>query len=442
MRETPNLFRRWHHHKKNILMQSRHSFARSLRHLFVWLHRWSGLVMAAFLIVVGLTGSLLAFNVELERVFAPQLFAVEKPGAARLDLATLAERAQALVPKGHLELVAFTEPDQVSVSFTARNDPATGRPYDLGFTEFFLDPWTGEELGRRRRGDLSQGVVNLMPFIYELHWTLAIGNLGQWTLGVVALIWTLDCLNGFYLTLPPSSARFWQRWKKAWLVRSRAGFYRLNFDLHRAGGLWLWPILFVFGWSSVMMNIREPVYEWVMQAVFDYRSPMDAFISAPQRPIETPMLDWRAAQETGARLIAEQASLHGFKAGDPISVGYIAVSNLYFFEVRGSRDLFERSPKGGGTSVTFAADTGTLIDFSQPTGEHTGNTVESWLYALHMARVFGMPYRIFVCASGLLIATLSVTGVYIWWKKRRARRRHGHATTPALGALSGGPHHH
>jgi uncharacterized iron-regulated membrane protein len=30
----------------------------------------------------------------------------------------------------------------------------------------------------------------------------------------------------------------------------------------------------------------------------------------------------------------------------------------------------------------------------------------------------------FVSAFGLLVVMLSVTGVYIWWKKRRARKRH------------------
>ena len=44
----------------------------------VWLHRWVGLLIAAFLVLVGLTGSLLAFNTELERAFAPRLFAVEE----------------------------------------------------------------------------------------------------------------------------------------------------------------------------------------------------------------------------------------------------------------------------------------------------------------------------------------------------------------------------
>src|SRR5208283_389698 len=72
-------------------------------------------------------------------------------------------------------------------------------------------------------------------------------------------------------------------------------------------------------------------------------------------------------------------------------------------------------------SINFDADTGALRSLNLPTGQHSGNTISAWLYALHMADVFGLPYRIFVCVLGLVIAMLSVTGVYIWWKKRKAR---------------------
>lgn len=39
-----------------------------------------------------------------------------------------------------------------------------------------------------------------------------------------------------------------------------------------------------------------------------------------------------------------------------------------------------------------------------------------------MAHVWGLPYRICVCCMGLVVAMLSVTGVYLWLKKRRAKR--------------------
>jgi uncharacterized iron-regulated membrane protein len=325
-----------------------------------------------------------------------------------------------LIPKARIEGVSFTQPDQVSVSFVARINPETNRPYDLGFTELFIDPWTGKELGRRTNGDLKEGLINLMPFIYDLHWRLVLGDFGQWTMGIVAVIWTIDCFNGFYLTFPNSWTGFWRRWKPAWLIKSGASTYRLNFDLHRASGLWLWAILFIFAWSSVMMNIRFPVYDWVTRAVFDYQSPFDAF-TPKQTPTLTPRLDWKAAQTTAERLLSEQAIKHHITIGEPISLSYFSDNGSYFYEARGSRDVFERAPKGGSTFVMFDGNSGALKEFSQPTGEHNGNTVESWLYALHMARVFGRPYQIFVCLLGLVIVVLSVTGVYIWLKKRNAR---------------------
>jgi uncharacterized iron-regulated membrane protein len=395
-----------------------------IRRLCVFVHRWAGLAIAAPLIVVGLTGSLLAFNTELERVFAPQLFARQRPGAAVLDLATLAERGQELVPRGRLVSVIYAQPDQARLWFEPRVDSTSGKAYDLGFTDFFVDPWTGEELGRRRNADLSQGLMNLMPFIYDLHWRLALGDIGVWVLGIAALVWTIDCFVAFYLTLPLTTVAFWRRWKLSWLIKTKAGFYRLNFDLHRAGGLWVWAMLVIFAWSSVMMDMRQPVYESVMRAMFDYRSPVDAFNALPKRETERPRLDWRAAQEVGRRLMAEQAAKHDYTASQPLSLMYGYAANVYFYEARGSADVVERSSFGGGTSVTFDGDTGELIELSRPTGERTGNTIESWLYALHMARVFGLPYRIFVCALGVFIAMLSLTGVYIWWKKRSARRFH------------------
>ncbi|HMK88593.1 MAG TPA: PepSY-associated TM helix domain-containing protein, partial [Methylocystis sp.] len=39
----------------------------------------------------------------------------------------------------------------------------------------------------------------------------------------------------------------------------------------------------------------------------------------------------------------------------------------------------------------------------------------------HVAAVFGLPMQILVCVMGLVITALCVTGVYIWWKKRKAR---------------------
>ena len=396
-----------------------------IRRYLIWQHRWTGLLMTVFLIVVGLTGSMLAYKFELERLINPQFFATPRPGAKPLDLATLAERAEAEEPHARVGYFSYVPArsgaDQVVIECGPRIDPATGKPYQLDFDHLFLDPWTGKELGRRHDFDTSRvNRLNLMPFIYRLHTSLALGNAGALVLGYVALVWTLDCFIGFYLTLPASKGPFWRRWKKAWWVKWRANAFRINFDLHRAGGLWVWPLLFIFAWSSVMFNLN-PVYEKVTRTVFDYRSDMEFILAFHGRAIERPKLDWRAAQARGEQLLAQQAVIHGFTIRQPFGLAYLAKQGVYSYDAITSRDF---RPHGWGTGVWLDGDTGELKHLWLPDGEHAGNTIGNWLWAFHFADVYGLrSYRFLVAVIGLLISMLSVTGVYIWWKKQLLRRQ-------------------
>ena len=42
---------------------------------------------------------------------------------------------------------------------------------------------------------------------------------------------------------------------------------------------------------------------------------------------------------------------------------------------------------------------------------------------LHTGRIIGLPGRVLMSALGLVVAMLSVTGVLLWARKRRARRQ-------------------
>lgn len=388
------------------------------RPFFVWLHRWIGLLMAAFLIVEGITGSLLAFRVPLERWVTPQLFATPRPGTAPLGLGVLAEQGEALAPRARVGYYSI-EDRQAVMHMRPRVNPATAKPYDIGFDHLYLDPWSGRELGRRRDGDLSQGVLNLVPFIYRLHMNLAAGFAGEVILGIVALAWSIDCFIGFYLTLPVAFGRFLARWRPAWLIKRPTSAVRVNYDLHRAGGLWLWPLLFVFGWSSVMFNLGQ-VYEPVTAAVFHYRPDMDLVNSLTLRANPAPRLTWIEAQTVGEQLMALEAARRGFEVYRPYGMAYIEEWGVYTYAVMSSLSVQEHA---WNTSLWLDGNTGTPVSFEAPSGEHSGNTVGTWLRALHFADLRdALIYRVFVCTLGLVVTMLSITGVYIWLRKRRARR--------------------
>jgi uncharacterized iron-regulated membrane protein len=93
----------------------------------------------------------------------------------------------------------------------------------------------------------------------------------------------------------------------------------------------------------------------------------------------------------------------------------------YVYAVKSTVDIQDH---GGQTRVVIDANSGAVKQVLLPTGQYSGNTITTWLMALHMANVWGLPYKIFVCVLGLVIVMLSVTGVLIWLKKRRRNRRH------------------
>lgn len=395
-----------------------------IRPFWVLVHRYAGLAMTVFLVVVGLTGSLLAFYAELERAVSPQLY-VQADGRQPLDFLSLIDRAAKIAPQAQVQSL-WVNPGAVQVSVSPWSD-ASGAAAQLNFNQLILDPYSGAELGRRQWGDITQGSINLMPFIYKLHFNLALGEFGMWLLGIVALVWTLDCFVGFYLTLPAKiflpqtavspRASFWRRWRQAWLIKWRASSFRINYDLHRAGGLWVWFALLAFAWSSVYMNLGDTVYQQVMQRVSEYHQPWTEIADLP-KPLDKPAIDLREAYRLGDQAMQRAASEQGFSIEAPVAIWFNPVKGFYVYCVRSSLDIQDRA---GQTRLVIDANSGAEKMLLLPTGQYSGNTLTSWLLALHMANVFGMPYRVFVCVLGLLIVMLSVTGVVIWLKKRRSR---------------------
>lgn len=389
-----------------------------IRPFWVLVHRYAGLVMAIFLIVIGLTGSLLAFFNELESALNPQ-FPQSNPTGMRLEPLTLIETAERIDSAISVDAVWLSEK-----AATVTVSPRTA--VEIAYDQLIFNPYTSELLCKRQWGDLSQGLQNLMPFVYKLHYELALGEVGVWILGITALVWTLDCFVGVYLTLPPARTHrsavrppatktFWQRWKPAWRIKGSASKTRISFDLHRAGGLWLWLALLVFAWSSVYMNLGD-FYSAVMKSVSEYHQPWSDFPDLPE-PVKQPQITWRQAQAIAQTELNRLTREQGIMIDAPSGFWINRAKGLYVYDVRSSADIQDH---GGNTRVVIDANTGEVKQVLLPTGQYAGNTVTSWLLALHTANVWGMPYKIFVCVLGLAIVMLSVTGVVIWLKKRRS----------------------
>lgn len=386
------------------------------RQFWVIAHRWAGLTMALFLVVAGFTGAMLPFNRELTDLTAPyHRVAPPYPGAPLQDALALNQAALRAAPPGYrLEGLRLNiEADHV---LELGVEPPAGSA--LPYLTVLMDPYTAKAVRVGEWGRISDGWDQIMPFLYRLHYKLAIDNYGLWAFGIAALIWTVDCFVGFYLTLPLRRADWWRRWGKAWRVRVPVtSGHKLNFDLHLASGLWLWPLLLVFAWSSVGMNLRQ-VYDPVMRGL-GAAGPLDGL---PDQPAPGFQPDWPRALAQGRQLAAQlQAERPAVRVEQEYSLFHDDTKNLYGYNFASTRDFTD---KGGWSSIYYYPD-GRRAQVVVATGGLGNGGADQWLMALHTAQVGGLAYRIAVSVVGVIVTLLTVTGVILWLKKRSARIARG-----------------
>jgi uncharacterized iron-regulated membrane protein len=205
----------------------------------------------------------------------------------------------------------------------------------------------------------------------------------------------------------------------AWKVKLRSGNVRFNFDLHRATGVWLWPLLFLIAWSGVKYN-NSDVYERVMKSVVPYESD-DELIKKQSRPSRsTPRLSWAEGYQRCREELERAVKAHGFTIKQERVFAYISDFGVYSYGVQTSGDFRFNNPV---SSVYVDGDTGELRDLTLADTMKPGNFVTQLADALHLADFYSPIYRVLEGFVGILIAALSLSGLVVWWHKRRARRK-------------------
>ncbi|MCK0154491.1 PepSY domain-containing protein [Alcanivorax sp. S6407] len=398
-----------------------------MRPALVVLHRWFGLFIATFLIIAGLTGAIISWDHELDEWLNPHLFESQSQGEP-LPVMELVERVEAADSRVRASFFPLeAEPGHnLEVWVDAKQNPDTGRRYPIEYDHVFVDPVTGEIVGKRLWGQISLHPEHLMSFLYKLHFTLHLpewkgtDRWGIWLMGIAALVWLFDTFIAMIITLPrkrrTASSKGWlQRWKPAWKVRRGAGAYKLNFDLHRAVGLWVFGLLLMLAFTSFSLNLYREVFYPIMSTVsettpgpFETRTP-----SALHDPVE-PSLAWQPLIGQ-ARAEADQRGWNE-PVGDVFYSDNFAVFGVRFFFPGEDHD-------SGGMKVKslYYDNDGQLIGDEVPWTGTAADVFNQLQFPLHSGRIAGLPGRIIISFMGIAVAMLSFTGIVIWWKKRKAR---------------------
>ncbi len=347
-----------------------------MKRLLLLMHLYLGLTSALFLIAISLSGAVIAFEPELNRLAHPNLTTVE-PAGGPVDW----DRTRALVERQApgWKVIRFYFPARPGDSTYLRlRSTATHR-----IRHIYANQYTGKILGSTEDGS------NWIIKVHDLHVNLLSGKIGNMLVTAATLMLGVLSITGIALWWP-------LRIFRPRRGRSNAG---TNRDLHTTLGFWSCTAMFAFSVTGLALHYQTGKLLTLLQTGSAQRSMPGHGTSIGG------ML--RSAQEalpgtTIPRLILSE------RPDEPVFV-------------------YQRFPEdktpAGRSFTTLNPRTGAVISSgSSRKAPLLQNALVQWTREVHTGTVLGLPTKILAVFFSLLLTVLAVTGQLIWINRERAKR--------------------
>jgi uncharacterized iron-regulated membrane protein len=357
------------------------------------IHLVLGLASGLVVFVVATTGAIWTFEQEISDWVYPYR-RVAATGQPFLPPSALVQMARPHLGSRAVQAIDYPGPGRAAVVRAHTTDHHL--PHQV-----YLDPYTGQV----RHVKTSRGFFDL---VLELHVNLLLGNFGRQLVHYATLFCLVLLVSGLVLwwpkNRPAAKQRLWFRWKAG------LKWKRKNYDLHNILGFYAsWIAVFVvitglawgFGW------VNRGLY-WLASggaAYVDYADPKPGPGAGQSLP--WPTLADRAYEQTVARYARPFASLSLYFPPDTAKTGAISgyinpsattyyQSSSYYYHYRTGAPLLEEH-------------------FHQL---NNGQKLRSLYYDIHIGKILGLPGQILVFLASLVVASLPITGFYVWYGRR------------------------
>lgn len=359
-----------------------------------WVHLIAGVIAGFFILSSAVTGMMLAFEPQITDWSEKNIRVVAVPdGAVRLDLDTLAAKAQASKKKGKVG------------GITVKSDPTASTVVGFGKEGgLYMNPYTGEVLGG------SSKTHKAMHFIEDWHRWLVKKEVGKPITGASALLFLILTLSGIL-----------NWWPKSWTVSKLKSITVMNMNLkgkardwnwHNAIGFWSSCFLFVISTSGVIMS-----YDWANRLLF-------RVTGNPLPPASKPAGDNQEAKNQEPKTEVQLASLDQFfnTAVEKMEGTAWASINIRLPQKPGGTvaamiQEVEPGPGIGRRSQLTMASSGEVTKWEPFSEWNSGRRARTWARYLHTGEAGGMFGQTVAFLSALSAVFLVWTGLFLTWRR-------------------------
>jgi uncharacterized iron-regulated membrane protein len=370
-------------------MERRNDSNRSTRQRQLWLalHKWVGLAATLPLIVLAVTGALLALQPEFQKWTGPAGYDIQPDGDPAPHERVL-QRITNEYPTAHLIHTSFPKAhDEPYTVFANRPDPdGDGRE---GFA-LLVDPYTLEIHRREGRGGWI-GVVE------SIHRNLVLGGIGRWVTGVSSVVLLALTITGLVV---------W--WPIRWGTLRRVRRVGNSLAWHNVLGLFSAPVILLIAVTGASF-----MFGWVIFPVAETLTGTEPAPPTPESkspPEKNTLAPSEAIAEARAHLAPEDRITAIAMPGGTDGVIKLHLAQEGVMHQHGWRRLY--------LDRATAEVLGRVNYWEQGLGAAYRRSFWAW----HTGEPLGLGGRLLWGLAGAALAGIIGTGAVWWWRKGQTRR--------------------
>ena len=362
------------------------------------IHLWLGLILGPVIAVVALTGSIVVFRYELNRLTVPGTAYVQaplQPQGQRLSLDELTAKVQANRPKDTLSSASWDGGPDTGVNFWT-NSPEGHRIHT------FVNPYTGQIIGQE---DYRE---KWMQWFFDLHAYLLAGPTGEFLNGFVAMASVILSLSGIVIWWPGLP-----RWRSGFDYLRRARWQRQNYDWHKLVGFYSSLALAFVALTGAYFSFPT-LYKSAMERATGAKIATTPLATTAWASRSVSIEDFVRAAERAQPGTHFTSLSFPKKPGDTVTV-----------RTKETRDWH----RIGLNYVYLEPANASLIRSSRFAEASTATQLQQLMYPLHFGRFGGrwggfLFYAVMVLyvIIGLAPPTLMVTGLLMYWNRSLSKK--------------------
>jgi len=330
------------------------------------------------MVILGVTGSIMEFEPELDRLLHPQLCYIA-PEARVLSLSEIGDAASR----------KFS--GEPVIAYLPSLSPDLSSQVLLPSGIAYVNQHTGEVLGMRTRGQTFVGYVR------ELHVRLVGGSFGRNIVRLSGIVMLFSLASGLYLWWPIKRVS----------IRGKWGTKRLWFDLHNAVGILSLLPLAILAATGTIIGFEDQVGPLIYKLT--HTSPMHIARPTPPEPLP------------GATAISPDEAVAIARTCIPGAIPYRVqmpkYGGLYVVALWNPRERVA----GDGNVVVLDPYSGHVVSLSRSSDLSRGDRVLATNEAIHTGSILGMPSRIVVWLASTMVFVQAWSGLFMWLGGNRAK---------------------